>query len=154
MDPNQSDPTVSRIQGSRSRKDMSTFAALLTVKGHNPLSLLNRMFAFTNVVKEAMSAESNIASAYDVVIFSVQSSRINAEDSLDQVSMSQRRKREDVPIVDILLSVRKSDGKFVSPQDLVGKLRFALPQIEAVLSAKVIRLTSDICREDSCDRGT
>jgi hypothetical protein len=59
-----------------------------------------------------------------------------------------------IPSVDILLAVRKlNDGSFVSPVELVKKLRFALPQIESVLSAKVTRLTFDICKEDSCERG-
>lgn len=59
-----------------------------------------------------------------------------------------------IPSVDILLSVRKStDGSFVNPSELMKKLKFALPQIESVMSAKVTRLTFDVCKENSCDRG-
>lgn len=132
----------------------------MTLKGHNPQSLLGRIFGLINAIKESMSSgeiqSSNIGpSTYDVVILSVQSSK---EDS----NSNKRMKRDDdegeeaggIPSVDILLSVRKSsDGSFVPPSELVKKLKFALPQIESVLSAKMTRLLYDICKEDSCERG-
>lgn len=203
----------------KSRKDISSFAVVLTLKGHNPQSLLTRIFALINAIKEAMGLEPQGGSLYDVVILSVQSSKgdkvfpmvhhqkqqphslpviQNHEpshamdtppDQNDEESQTpsetqekpeattlratERKKREAsasatgpaavvesedgtyiVPAVDILMAVRKStDGSFVPPTELVKKLRFAQPQIESVLSAKMIRLTYDICREDSCERG-
>lgn len=197
----------------KSRKDISSFAVVMTLKGHNPQSLLTRIFALINAIKEAMGLEPQGGSLYDVVILSVQSSKEdtfpvlqnkqqpqsmpvvqNQEPSVgDQTSHQEhldhpndtpeetqdeiikekpgdRRKREAgtgpavvstgvdgsavIPAVDILMAVRKStDGSFVPPTELVKKLRFAQPQIESVLSAKMTRLTYDICREDSCERG-
>lgn len=143
----------------KSRKDISSFAVVLTLKGHNPQSLLTRIFALINAVKEAMGLEASGLSNYDVVILSVQEGQDFVGQELGNVK--ERVKREDgsnsggsVPSVDVLLSVRKSsDGSFVSPTELVKKLKFALPQLESVMGAKVTRLTFDVCRETSCDRG-
>ncbi|XP_035710399.1 fat-like cadherin-related tumor suppressor homolog isoform X3 [Folsomia candida] len=158
----------------KSRKDISAFAVVLTLKGHNPQSLLTRIFALINAIKESMGLEPNGVSIYDVVILSVQSSK-RAEDYSSSPSAAtsgvRRVRRGDdenannntmsdaiisdtIPSVDILLSVRKStDGSFVNPSELMKKLKFALPQIESVMSAKVTRLTFDVCKENSCDRG-
>lgn len=168
----------------KSRKDISSFAVVMTLKGHNPQSLLTRIFALINAIKEAMGLEQQGGSIYDVVILSVQSSKEEVypvvhphslpivqqpKQNHSSSSTGVRKKREAsassvvapvvsgldvVPAVDILLAVRKStDGSFVAPTELVKKLRFAQPQVESVLSAKMTRLTYDICREDSCERG-
>ena len=211
----------------KSRKDISSFAVVLTLKGHNPQSLLTRIFALINAIKEAMGLEPQGGSLYDVVILSVQSAKedtflmgsgsasktsthtlpvqrqqqtkqhlADEQSSPSRAGGETRRKRDAdaevissldsgtsasesieeaaaaaahlhtqtlsdtpsgdsiVPAVDILMAVRKStDGSFVAPIELVKKLRFAQPQIESVLSAKMTRLTYDICREDSCERG-
>lgn len=109
-----------------------------------------------------MGLESSGVSIYDVVILSVQNSkpdyqreRLKREASASASSeMSNDESSANIPSVDVLLSVRKStDGSFVPPSELLKKLKFALPQIESVLSSKVTRLTYDVCRENSCDRG-
>lgn len=144
---------TTKTQPPKSRKDLTTFAVIITVKGHSPKSLLNRMFAFVNAIKEAIGTDSASSVAYDVVILSLQSSSINS--TLETGHLHFRKKREnEIPFVDILLGVRKSsDGTFVQSQTIVKKLRFALAQIEAVLSAKVTRIINDICDSSSCERG-
>jgi len=165
----------------KSRKDIGAFAVLITLKGHTPQSFLSKVFAFIHGVREAMDPSSPLKetpSIYDPVILSVQSAKDHFQsDSSSKSSRNKRSPQDDddsqddnsnsnldlmqmtspsssIPSVDILLSVRKlTDNLFVSPVELLKKLRFALPQIESVLSAKVTRLTYDICKEDSCERG-
>lgn len=134
----------------KSRKDISSFAVVVTIKGHNPQSLLGRIFAFINSVKEAMGGNT-AGFEYDVVILSVQSSK---DQDLVVSKNSRGRRDATIPAVDVLLAVRKpSEGSFVPPSDLVKKLRLSLEQIESVLSAKVTRITYNICEKDSCERG-
>ncbi|CAG7823399.1 unnamed protein product [Allacma fusca] len=143
---------IPKAATTKTRKDISSFGVVMTLSGHNPQSLLTRIFGLISVVKEAMGVEPNGVSPYDVFVLSVQSSK----NQLNQSSVERARKKRDtgIPSVDVLLAVRKSsDGSFVPPSELTKKLRFALPQIEAVLQGRIMRLTYDICQEDSCDRG-
>jgi len=143
--------------GTRNTKEMNHFI-LMSISGHNRQSLLNRMSAFKNVIKEAVSVESAGKYTYEVVILSVQSTLGGpASENAGEVGGEHREKRETpptIPAVDVLLSVKRtSDGRFMATGDLVKQLRFALPQIEGILSAKVTRITADICKNNSCDRG-
>ena len=138
------------VPSSSRKKESSSFGVVMTLVGHSPLSLLSRIFGLTSVVKEAMGTDSNGITNYDVVILSIQPSADSSPESMS----SRNRRSPQVPAVDILLAVKSTlTGAFVPPSDLIAKLRFALPQVEAVLQGRVVKLVNDVCEKDSCERG-
>lgn len=145
-----------KSQLTRNAKEMKNFI-LMSISGHDRQSLLNRMSAFKNVVKQAVSVEAMTKNSYEVIILSVQTNlNVKRPEDGDENSQSARRRREaPVSAVDVLLSAKKiNDGKFMPTDQLVHQLKFALPQIEGILRAKVTQITSNICTNSSCDRGT